>query len=53
MKIYPYVLIIRTGLKEMVLVKKGVSRIGALRMDIPGRGQNICKVRERERAGSV
>lgn len=48
MKIYPYVLIIRTDLlKEMVLVRKGVGRMSGLKADISGRGQNIPKATEK------
>lgn len=43
--------IIRTDLlKEVVLVKKGVSRMGGLKVDISGRAQNIPTATEK-RAG--
>ena len=49
-KIYLYVFIIRTGLlQEMMLVKKGMSRMGGPKMDISGSEQNIFEAMERER----
>lgn len=50
LKIYPYMFVIRTDLlKEVVLVKKGVGRMGGLK-NISGRAQNIPTATEK-RAG--